>query len=75
MVLGRGLSPAVRRGRGGALFTDVDGGGERGHLAVRLGQGLMDGFCCLAERDSGADDIELVSVPDDFVDTQSLWFA
>ena len=64
MVLGCGLSPSVRRGGG----ADDDCGGEHGHLAVCLGQGLEEGFRGIAERDMGVDDVELPSVPDDLVD-------
>ena len=71
MVLGCGLSPSVRQGGGGVHVADDDGGGEHAHHAVCLGQGLEEGFCCVAEGDVGVDDVELPSVPDDFVDAQS----
>ena len=69
MVLGCGLSPSVRRAGGGVHFADNDCGGEHGHLAVCLGQGLEEGFCGIAEGDVGVDDVELASVPDDLIDT------
>ena len=53
MLLGRGLSPAVRRGGGGIHVADDDCGGEHGHLAVCLGQGLEEGFCGVAEGGVG----------------------
>ena len=68
MVLGRGLSPSVRRGGSGVHVADDDCGGEHGHLAVCLGQGLEEGFRDVAEGDVGVDDVELPSVPDDPVD-------
>ena len=68
MVLGCGLSPSVRRGGGSVHITDDDCGGEHGHLAVCLGQGLKEGFRGLAEGDVGVDDVVLPSVPDDLVD-------
>ena len=69
MVLGRGLSPSVRRGRVNVHVTDDDCGGEHGHLAVCLGQGLEEGFRGVAEGDVNVDDVELPSVPDNLVDT------
>ena len=68
MVLGCGLSPPVRRGGGGVHVADDDCGGEHGHLAVCLGQGLEEGFRGVAEGDVGVDDVELPSVPDHLVD-------
>ena len=68
MVLGCGLSPSVRRRGGGVHVVDDDCGGEHGHLAVCLGQGLEEGFCGVAEGDLGVDDVELPSVPNDLVD-------
>ena len=64
MVLGCGLSPSVRQGGGGVHVADDDCGGEHGHLAVCLGQGLEEGFRGVAEGDPGVDDVELPSVPD-----------
>ena len=69
LVLGCGLSPLVRRVGGGVHVADDDCGGEHGHLAVCLGQGLEEGFRGLAEGDVGVDDVELPSVADDLVDT------
>ena len=68
MVLGRGLSPSVRRGGGSVHVADDDYGGELGHLAVCLGQGLEIGFRGVAEGDVGVDDVELPSAPDDLID-------
>ena len=68
MVLGCCLSPSIRRGGGGVHVADDDCGGEHGHLAVCLGQGLEEGFRGVAEVDVGVDDVELPSVPDDLVD-------
>ena len=68
MVLGCGLSPSVRRARGGVHVADDDSGGEHGHLAVCLGQGLEEGFRGIAEGDGGVDDVELPSVCDDLID-------
>ena len=48
VVLECGLRPAVRRAGGGVHVADDDGG-EHGYLAVCLGQGLQEGFCCVAE--------------------------
>ena len=45
LVLGCGLFPSVRWGGGGVHVADDDCGGEHGHLAVCLGQGLEEGFC------------------------------
>ena len=58
MVLGCGLSPSVRRGGGGVHVANDDCGGEHGHLAVCLGQGLEEGFRGVAEGDVGVDDVE-----------------
>ena len=69
LVLGCGLSPSVRWGGGGVHVADDDCGGEHGHLAVCLGQGLEEGFRGFAEGDVGVDDVELPSVPDDLIDT------
>ena len=69
LVLGCGLSPWVRLGGGGVHVADDDCGGEHGHLAVCLGQGLEEGFRGFAEGDVGVDDVELPSVPDDLIDT------
>ena len=44
-------------------------GASMAHLAVRLGQGLEEGFRGFAEGDVGVDDVELPSVPDDLIDT------
>ena len=63
MVLGCGLSPSVRWGGGRVHVANDDCGGEHGHLAVSLGQGLEEGFCGVAKGDVGADDVELPSVP------------
>ena len=68
MVLGCGLPPSVRRGGGGVHVTDDDCGGEHGHLALCLGQGLEEGFCGVAQGDVGVDDDELPSVPDELID-------
>ena len=68
MLLGRGLSPSVCRGGGVVHVADDGCGGEHGHLAVCLGQGLEEGFCGVANRDSSADDVEVPSVPDDLLD-------
>ena len=68
MVLLCGLSPSVRRGGGVVHVADDDCGGEYGHLAVCLRQGLEEGFRGVAEGDVGVDDVELPSVPDDLVD-------
>ena len=68
-VLGCGLSPSVRRAGGGVHVADDDCGGEHGHLAVCLGQGLEEGFRGVAEGDVGVDDVELPSVSDDLIDT------
>ena len=38
-------------------------------------KGLEVRFCRLAEGDVGVDDVELSSVPDDFVGNQSPWDA
>ena len=70
-VLGCGLFPAVRRCGGGVHVAHDYTGGEHGHLAVCLGQGLEAAFGCVAEGDVSVDDVELPSVPDDFVDHQS----
>ena len=75
MVLGCGLSPSVRQGRGGVHVADDDGGSEHDHLAVCFGQSLEEGFCRVTEGDVGVDDVELPSVPDDLVDRQSPWHA
>ena len=69
LVLGCGLSPSVRWGGGGVHVADDDCGGEHGHLAVCLGQGLEEGFRGFAEGDVGVDDVELPSVPADLIDT------
>ena len=69
LVLGCGLSSSVCWGGGGVHVADDDCGGEHGHLAVRLGQGLEEGFRGFAEGDVGVDDVELPSVPDDLIDT------
>ena len=61
MVLGCGLSPLVRRGGGGFHVADDDCGGEHGHLAVCVRQGLEEGFRGVAEGDKGIDDVELLS--------------
>ena len=55
--------------------ADDDCGGEHGHLAVCLGQGLEEGFRGFAEGDVGVDDVELPSVPDDLIDTYPPWDA
>ena len=68
-VLGCDLSPSVRWGGGGVHVADDDCGGEHGHLAVCLGQGLEEGFRGFAEGDVGVDDVELPSVPDHLIDT------
>ena len=57
VVLGRGLSSAVRRDGGGVHVAHDDGGAEHGHLAVCFGQGLEEGFRCVSEGDAGVDDI------------------
>ena len=75
VVLGSGLSSSVRLGGGGVHVADDDGGGEDGHLAVCLGQGLEEGLCRVAEGDVGVDDVELPSVPDDLLDTKCPWDA
>ena len=67
IVLGCGLFPSVRRVGGGVHVADDDCGGEHGHLAVCLSQGLEEGFRGVAEVDVGVDDVELPSVPDDLV--------
>ena len=61
----------------GAAFMSLMtmGGGEHGHLAVCLGQGLEEGFRHVAEGDVTVDEVELPSVPDDFVDAQPPWDA
>ena len=69
LVLACRLSPSVRRGGRGVHVADDDCGGEHGHLAVCLGQGLEEGFRGVAKRDVGVDDVELPSVPDDLIDT------
>ena len=69
MDLGLGLSPSVRWGGGGVHVADHDCGGEHGHLAVCLGQGLEERFRGVAEGDAGVDDVELPSVSDDVIDT------
>ena len=71
MVLGCGLSHSVCWAGGSVHVADDDAGGEHGHQAVCLGQDLEEGFCCVAEGDVGADDVELPSLPDDSVDAQS----
>ena len=68
MVLGCGLSPLVRRSGGGIHVADDDCGGEHGHLAVCLSQGLEEGFRGVAKGDVDVDDVELPSVPDDLID-------
>ena len=68
MVLGCGLSPSVRRSGGRVHVADDDCGGEHGHLAVCLGQGLEEGFRGVAKEDVGVDGVELQSVPDDLID-------
>ena len=68
MVLGCGLSPSVRRAGGGFHVADDDCGGQHGHLAVCLGQGLEEGFRGFAKGDVGVDDVELPSVPEYLVD-------
>ena len=68
MVMGCGLSTSVHLGGGSAHVADDDCGGEHGHLAVCLGQGLEEGFRGVAEEDVGVDDVELPLVPDDLVD-------
>ena len=75
LVLGCGLSPSVRREGGGVHVADDDCRGEHGHLVVRLGQGIEEGFRGFAEGDVGVDDVELPSVPDDLIDTLPPWDA
>ena len=69
MVLGCGLSPSVLRGGGGVHVADDNCGGEHGHLAVCLGQGLEEGIRGVTEGDVGVDDVELSSVPNNLIDT------
>ena len=75
MVLGCGLPSSVCRAAGGVLVADDDGGGVHGHLAVCFGQGLEKGFRGIPKADVGVDDVELLSVPGDFVDALSPWDA
>ena len=35
----------------------IMGGGEHGHLRICVGQGLEEGFRCVAEGDVGVDDL------------------
>ena len=75
IVLGCGLSSLFCWGRGGVHVADDRSGGKNGKLAVCLGRGLEEGCRPVAERDVCFDDVELPSVPDDFVDAQSPWDA
>ena len=75
LVLGCGLSPSVCRGGGGVHVADDDCGGEHGHLAVCLGQGVEEEFRGVAEGNAGVDDVGLPSVPDDLIDTSPPWDA
>ena len=68
VALGCGLPSLVCRGGGGVHVAEDDDGGEHCHLTVCLGQGLEEGFRRFAKEDVGVYDVELPSVPDDFVD-------
>ena len=56
-------------GVGAVHVADDDCGGEHGHLAVCLSQGLEEGFRGVAKGDVGVDDFELPSLPDGLIDT------
>ena len=62
-----GVACPPRSARVGVHVADDDCGGEHGHLAVCLGQGLKEGFRGVAEGDVGVDDVQLPSVPDDLI--------
>ena len=48
---------AGRQGAGGIHVANDDAGRQHGDLALCLGQGLEEGFSCVAEGDVGVDDI------------------
>ena len=75
VVLGCGLPSTVCRGGGAVYVADDDGGGEHGHLVVCLCQGLEEGFDRIAKGEVAVDDVELPSVPHNFVDAQPSWDA